>query len=133
MSTRMMKVVNHNEGLTLKGRYDGEDFVFEPEKPTYITLDAAKHIFGLGTKDKSQALNMLGLLIPGGRTYQEALEFLDKISFLEGRTVYPTEAEAAAEASDEEGAEPGTAPQTQGPGGGRRSANRSKPGAANPA
>jgi hypothetical protein len=90
-ATVEIKVINNNAGLTLRGRYDGKDYVFAPGKSVNIDIEAAKHIFGLGEDDKSGALNKLGLLIPGRHTLEDALEKLDKISFLEGRTVFADE------------------------------------------
>jgi hypothetical protein len=130
----MIKVINHNEE-TIRGRFDGEDFEFPPGKAVNIPLDAAKHIFGLGEEDKSQALNMLGWLVPGRDTMKDALTKLDKVSFLEGRTVY----------ADEEGfedAEPpgqverprrktGGRPHVAGPGGESEAGGR-PPASANP-
>lgn len=87
-----VRVISHL-AVTLQGRFDGEDFVFRPEKPTDLSLDAARHIFGLGEEDKSSALNKLGLLIPGKHTLQEALEALEKITFLEAQVVFPDEDE----------------------------------------
>jgi hypothetical protein len=96
----MIKVINHNEE-TLKGRFDGEDFEFPCGKAVHLPLEAAKHIFGLGAEDKSQALNMLGWLVPGRHTLPDALKKLDKVSFLEGRTVYEDEEGFPAEEGEE--------------------------------
>lgn len=82
-----IKVINHLK-QTIRGRYDGEDYEFKPEVPVVLSAEAAAHIFGLGNPDKSQALNMLGFLIPGKATYEEALEKLDSISFFEGHTTF---------------------------------------------
>lgn len=87
-----IKVINNNAGLTLRGRYDGKDYVFAPGKAVNLDIEAAKHIFGLGDDDKSGALNKLGLLIPGRDTLEDAIAKLDKVSFLEGRTVFEDEA-----------------------------------------
>jgi hypothetical protein len=92
MSTvEVLKVVNHNKGLTLRGRYDGEDYVFPPDESVTLPFDAAAHIFGIGNEDKSQALNMLGLLIPGRDTMEDALAKLDQVSFHEGRMTFDDE------------------------------------------
>ena len=110
-----IKVVNHNEEV-LRGRFNGEDFVFEPGVPTVIDLEAAKHIFDLGKEDKSQALNALGWLIPGHSTYKEALAKLDNITFLQGRTVFDEEP-VAADSDSPDG--PAGAPPSQVPVGSR--------------
>lgn len=93
MTVEMLKVVNHNKGLVLRGRYDGQDYVFPPEEPVTLPFDAAAHIFDIGKEDKSQALNMLGLLIPGQHTLADALKKLDQVSFHEGRMVFDNEDE----------------------------------------
>jgi hypothetical protein len=85
-----VKVINHNDEK-LRGRFDGEDFVFPPEVPVCLPLEAAKHIFGLGNEDKAQALNALGWYVPGGLTLKQSLDKLDNISFLTGRTVFEDE------------------------------------------
>ena len=108
-----IKVINNNT-FTLRGRYDGRDYVFKPGVATVLSLDAAKHIFDLGKDDKSQCLNMLGLLTPGKDTYDDAVVKYDRIAFMTGRTVF----------EDEEGAEPaaqepGDAPTSQVPVGSR--------------
>jgi hypothetical protein len=114
----MIRVVNHNDE-TLRGRFNGEDFAFPKGKAVDITLDAAKHIFGLGAEDKGQALNMLGWLVPGRDTMVDALKKLDRVSFLEGRTVYEEE---GSEPSEDEPqprarARTGGRPHVAGPGG----------------
>lgn len=100
-----IKVINNNAGLTLRGRYDGKDYVFAPGKAVNLDIEAAKHIFGLGEDDKSGALNKLGLLIPGRDTLEDAVAKLDKVSFLEGRTVFEDEA-GFDEADDPDAAKP---------------------------
>jgi hypothetical protein len=82
-----IKVINHND-FPLYGRYNGETYEFLPEKPTFLSGDAARHIFGFGVEDKTQALNMLGLLRPGHDSLTDALSSLAKVAFLEGKTVY---------------------------------------------
>jgi len=82
-----IKVISHLPEA-LYGRFDGVDYAFLPEKATVLSLAAATHIFDLGEEDKSRALNRLGLLIPGRSTYQEALDKLDQISFMKGKTVF---------------------------------------------
>lgn len=81
-----VQVTNHT-AAPLRGRFAGEDYVFPPGKPMEISRKAATHIFGLGQTDKTRALNNLGVLV-GAVTYEEALEVLKKISFVEGVMVY---------------------------------------------
>lgn len=111
-----VKVIN-NLTKTLKGRYDGKDYVFAPNKPVTLSLEAAQHIFGLGDEDKSGALNKLGLLIPGRDTLEEALAALDKITFLEGRTVFDDELPPETGAAPPARAKSGGRPHVAGPGG----------------
>jgi hypothetical protein len=126
----MIRVVNHNDE-TLRGRFNGEDFAFPKGKPVDVTLEAAKHIFGLGAEDKSQALNMLGWLVPGRDTMVDALKKLDRVSFLEGKTVYEEEgAEPAAEEQPRARARTGGRPHVAGPGGEQGAESGSAP--ANP-
>lgn len=73
--------VKNNLSERVKGRYNGEDFVFEPGVTRALTEDAARHIFGYGEKDKTRALLRLGW-IPNGANREAALEQLGKIQFL---------------------------------------------------
>jgi hypothetical protein len=121
----MIRVVNNNEA-TLRGRYDGKDYVFPKGKPTDIPLAACEHIFGFGKDDKSQAFNQLGWLVPGRDTIEDAYKKFDRITFLEGRTVYEEpEPEPAARAQT------GGRPHVAGPGGEKAPA-RAGAGASNP-
>ncbi len=95
-----IRVVNDHPH-PIRGRYNGQDYVFPPGKGEDIPLEAAVHIFGFGSDDKLGALNRLGQLPPAGDV-GKALEFLDKIRFLEGKVVFeddPTEEVAALRAS----------------------------------
>jgi hypothetical protein len=114
--TDMVKVINNNEAVC-RGRFDGKDYVFEPGKPTYLTLEAAGHIFGLGVEDKSQALNMLGWLVPGRDSLADALKKLDRISFLEGKTVYEDDDEQSESPTARGRGKTGGRPHVSGPGG----------------
>jgi hypothetical protein len=114
-----VKVINHLE-ITLRGRYDGEDYEFPPEEPTVIPKAAAAHIFGLGVEDKSQALNQLGFLVPGKDTYQEAVKKLDQITFLEGKLTFEDEELDAIDVPEERPRrtkKTGGGPHVSGPGG----------------
>jgi hypothetical protein len=122
MAGEMIRVVNQN-AQTLRGRYDGQDYVFKTGKPIDLTIEACAHIFGFGQEDKTQALNMLGWLVPGKDTLADALKKLDQVAFLVGRTVYDEECEALPAV----GTEPGDAPTSQVPVG---SGQRRKLGAA---
>lgn len=83
-----VQVVNGNR-MRLKGRFAAKDYVFEPNVPTAVPLAAAEHIFGWNDKDKTGALNRLGLLTPGnGSTYDSAMRALDRVTFHQGRVVF---------------------------------------------
>jgi len=86
----IIRVINHNKRL-FKGRYDAVDYVFRTDVPVDLPLEAAVHIFGLGNEDKTQALNMLGVLVPGRDTVEDALKWLDNFSFQQGKTVFEDE------------------------------------------
>lgn len=90
----MIRVINDHPH-SIHGRYNGKDYVFLPGKGEDIPPEAAAHIFGFGTDDKLGALNRLGQLPPAGNVAQ-ALGFLDKIRFLEGKVVFEDD-----ESSDE--------------------------------
>lgn len=95
-----IRVINDHPHV-IRGRYDGKDYVFVPGKGEDIPPDAAAHIFGLGSDDKAGALNRLGQLPPAGDV-GKALEFFDKIRFLEGKVVFeedPAEESAGLRAS----------------------------------
>ncbi len=81
-----IRVINDHPHL-IRGRYDGKDYTFHPGKGEDIPFDAAAHIFGFGSDDKLGALNRLGQLPPNGDPVQ-AMTYLDKIRFLEGKMVF---------------------------------------------
>jgi len=87
-----IRVTNKGEKL-VKGRFDGKDYAFVPGEPTFLTYDAAGHIFGLGEEDKAPALNRLGFLIPGREacTMEAALKRLDEFQFDQGRVTFDPE------------------------------------------
>jgi hypothetical protein len=141
-----VRVISHRKE-TLRGRYDGKDYVFKPEIPTDIPLAAARHIFGLGLDDKSQAFNQLGWLVPGRDTLESAEAKLEEITFMPGRTVFDDDAPETEDALPVEGAEPqsepdqlpararrrtGGRPHVAGPGG-EQAADAQASAAANPA
>lgn len=121
-----VQVCNRNS-FPLAGRYDGQAYTVPARGSLSMPEEAANHIFGLTAENKTGALNRLGLLKPGG-TLQEALKALDKVTFVQGHTVFespeplppPTEPEPDHEDDDEPsngdqiGGSPGAQP---GPGG----------------
>lgn len=73
--------VKNNLTERIEGRYNGEDFVFEPGVTRALSEEAARHIFGYGEQDKTKALLRMGW-IPNGAQKAQALEKLGKIQFL---------------------------------------------------
>lgn len=71
--------VTNRTGSTIKGRYDGKDYVFRDGDPTDVHQLAVKHIFGFGDPDKTAAFHRLGWL--NDVTYEAALERLKDIDF----------------------------------------------------
>lgn len=107
-----VKVISHLK-QPLRGRFNGEDYDFIPEKPTLLSLEACTFIFGLGKDNRSAELNRLGLLIPGHPelgSVEKANAMLDQITFMEGKVIFEdeeggSELEADAEDSDDAGDE----------------------------
>lgn len=132
-----IRVISHLEE-TLRGRYDGVDYVFETDEPVDMPLEAATHIFDLGKEDKKQAFNQLGWLNPQTqRTYADAIKLYDRITFQVGRTVFDdTDGDAIADESDQPAkksrSRTGGRPHVAGPGGEQPAAGQSAAGA-NPA
>jgi hypothetical protein len=81
-----VRVINRT-GQTIKGRFDGTDFVFKHGEPTDLHQMAAAHIFCFGNDDKTNAFHRLGWMNPteDGKpvTYEQALDRLNKIEFSE--------------------------------------------------
>ena len=73
-----IRVVNHT-GSTIKGRYDGKDYVFLNDEPTDVHHTAATHIFGFGSDDKTNAFHRLGWL--SSMDYEKCMEQLKNIQF----------------------------------------------------
>jgi hypothetical protein len=57
--------VTNRTGATIKGRYDGVDYIFENNEETDVHHLAAAHIFGFGQDDKTNAFLRLGWLANG--------------------------------------------------------------------
>jgi hypothetical protein len=62
------------------GRYNGKDYVFPFGEPVNVHLDVARHLFGLGSDDKSAALARLGWA-KSSDELPEAIERLSNIHF----------------------------------------------------
>lgn len=94
-----VRVISHRPEV-IRGRYDGKDYVFKPELPTDIPLAAARHIFGLGLEDKSQAFNQLGWLVPGKDTLESAEAKLSELTFMPGKVVFDDDVPETADAEE---------------------------------
>jgi hypothetical protein len=81
--SQYVRVLNRT-GQTIKGRFDGQDFVFKHAEPTDIHQMAAMHIFCFGNDDKTNAFHRLGWMNgEDGKpvTYEQAMERLEKVEF----------------------------------------------------
>lgn len=75
----MLEVTNQND-FNHADRYNGADYVFPPGKPVLLDFEAAKHIFGYGLADKTQALVRNGWL-SGSQGMPAAMEKLNGFTF----------------------------------------------------
>lgn len=62
------------------GRYNGKDYAFPFGEPVNVPLEVARHLFGLGSDDKSAALARLGWA-KSSDELPEAIERLGNIRF----------------------------------------------------
>lgn len=76
-----VRVINRT-GKTIKGRYDGKEYVFLNNEASDVLLVVAGHIFGFGSENKTNALHRLGWLNQS-ISYDEAVEKLEKIEFVD--------------------------------------------------
>lgn len=56
----MFLYVTNKNGFTHTDRYNGQDFVFEPNTPVVVEANAVTHMFGYGRRDKTENLIRLG-------------------------------------------------------------------------
>jgi hypothetical protein len=52
----MFLYVTNKNGFTHTDRYNGQDFVFEPNTPVVVEANAVTHMFGYGRRDKTENL-----------------------------------------------------------------------------
>lgn len=82
----MIKVTNHNSARFID-RYDGREYVFEPNQPVILHEDAARHIFGYGDQNKAPYLSRIGKMkttqLDGAGGLRDAMKWLDKFEFKE--------------------------------------------------
>jgi queuine/archaeosine tRNA-ribosyltransferase len=79
----LLRVTNRNS-FTLKDKFDGVEYVFEPNKATVMEEDAARHIFGYGSPNKIPYLVRQGWCPSSDKT-EEAMKKLNKFIFEEGK------------------------------------------------
>lgn len=101
---RVTSKLKRPKGQPLRGRFNGEDYIFPEGEPVTMSIEAAKHIFGIGEEDKVPALNKLGLLIPGKTDLAEAMEMLNSITFEQGRVVFDSDVDSALDEAQREAA-----------------------------
>jgi hypothetical protein len=81
-----VKVINHHNARFID-RYDGKDYVFEPNDPVLMTDEAARHIFGYGDNDKAPYLSRIGKMkttaLDGAGGFREAMKWLERFEFKE--------------------------------------------------
>lgn len=81
-----IKVINRNSSRFID-RYDGKDYVFEPNDPVIMSDDAARHIFGYGDQNKAPYLARIGKMkttqLDGTGGFREAMKWLERIEFKE--------------------------------------------------
>lgn len=82
----MVKVINKHS-VRFRDRFDGKDYVFEPNEPVLMSHDAAKHIFGYGDPDKAPYLSRIGKMtttqLDGIGGLREAMKWLERFEFRE--------------------------------------------------
>lgn len=76
-------VTNKND-FTHVDRFDGNDYVFDPQSKQMLSEEAAAHMFGYGRKDRSENLVRLGW---ANRVNDEGVKWLAKFIFTEARVV----------------------------------------------
>lgn len=82
----MVKVINKHS-MRFRDRYDGKDFVFEPNEAVLMPDDAARHIFGYSDPDKMPYLARIGKLtntqVEGIGGVKDAMKWLERFEFRE--------------------------------------------------
>lgn len=82
----MIKVTNKHP-VRFRDRYDGRDYVFEPNESVIMGEDAAKHIFGYGDPNKAPYLTRVGKqttsAVEGQGGLKEAMKWLERFEFKE--------------------------------------------------
>ena len=77
----MLFCVNRND-FVHTDRYAGEDYVFEPGQKVMLSLDAARHMFGVGVADKTPVMHRLGWAFkynPETKSFSEDTDAVTKL------------------------------------------------------
>jgi len=72
--------ITNRTGDTIKGMYDGVEYVFKHNEPTDVHNLVAAHIFGFGVENKLNAFHRLGW-IRFRESYEDAMKKLDDVEF----------------------------------------------------
>ena len=82
----MVKVTNRHP-VRFRDRFNGSDYVFEPNEAVIMGEDAAKHIFGYGDPNKVPYLSRLGKMlstqVEGEGGLKDAMKWLGRFEFKE--------------------------------------------------
>lgn len=82
----MVKVINKHP-VRFRDRFDGKDYVFEPNEAVLMNEEAARHIFGYGDSDKMPYLARIGKLtttqVDGAGGVKDAMKWLERFEFRE--------------------------------------------------
>jgi hypothetical protein len=82
----MVKVTNKHP-VRFRDRFDGKDYVFEPNEAVIMNEDAAKHIFGYGDPNKVPYLSRIGKMtttqVDGAGGLKDAMKWLERFEFRE--------------------------------------------------
>ena len=73
--------------MRYRDRYDGKDYVFEPNEAVIMNEDAARHIFGYGDPNKVPYLSRIGKMtttqVEGEGGLKSAMKWLERFEFRE--------------------------------------------------
>jgi hypothetical protein len=100
----MFVYVTNKNDFVHHDRFNGQDFIFHPNKAEVVPFEAASHMFGWNKKDKTPTLLRLGWANDGERGVKKLAKFV----ISEAKFEKPPEAEEVAqpeEVAEEETAE----------------------------
>lgn len=79
--SEMLFVVNKN-AFHHQDRYNGQNYLFPPGEKVMLSMEAARHMFGLGVKDKTPVMHRNGWAFkydPATRQFEEDKEGVTKL------------------------------------------------------